>query len=324
MAARLLLHTRLGEPTDGACRGAWPRGLTAATGSTKAGHGEHRGGHRRERERERERGRRWASPHSDEPQRECELRRRGCAAAQRRPGLVRPDFGHGERAQRRARQEARRVRMERGRGELTMSERRAGSGKLQAAPDFTPCNELDEEESRAQLTRADDEARQRWASWARGSRAGARSPWLRGLEKEGAGGAGRASCHGKSELGQGLRERPIMRRGYGVCSCAEGCARAGCLGQGVVGRWTRKKRGTGKIVASTSLLHARTGQGRFGQARRLRRCGGGWGRAQLGADAPHGALLARADRGRATCSRAGTRGRRAGGRASARWWRRWA
>jgi hypothetical protein len=127
MAARLLLHTRLGGPTDGARRGAWPRGLTAATGSTKAGHGEHRGGHGRER------GRRWTSPHSDEPQRECELRRRVCVAGQRRPGLVRPDFGHGERAQRRARQEARRVGMERGRGELTMSERRAGSGKLQAS-----------------------------------------------------------------------------------------------------------------------------------------------------------------------------------------------
>jgi hypothetical protein len=100
------------------------------------------------------------------------------------------------------------------------------------APDFTPCDEFDEEESWAQLTRVDDEARRRWASWARGSRAGARSPWLRGLEKKGAGvlTAERAGCHGKSELGQGLRERLIARRGYGVCSCAEGCARAGCLG----------------------------------------------------------------------------------------------
>jgi hypothetical protein len=49
MALRLLLHTRLGGPTDGARRGAWPRGLAAATGSTKAGYGEHREGHGRER-----------------------------------------------------------------------------------------------------------------------------------------------------------------------------------------------------------------------------------------------------------------------------------
>jgi hypothetical protein len=201
-------------------------------------------------------------------------------------------------------------------------------GNFRQAPDFTPCDELDEEESRAQLTRADGEARRRWASWAHGSKAGARSPWLRGLEKEGAGGAGRAGCRDKSELGQGLRERPIARRGYGVCSCAEGCVRIGCLGQDIVGRWTRMKRGTGKIVALTSLLHARTGQGWVGLARQLRRLGGGWGRAQLGADAPHGALLARADHGRAcrraTARRAGTHGRRTGDRASARWWRRWA
>jgi hypothetical protein len=44
------------------------------------------------------------------------------------------------------------------------------------------------------------------------------------LEKGGSRGTGRAGCHGKSELGQGLRELPIARRGYGVCSCAEGCA----------------------------------------------------------------------------------------------------
>jgi hypothetical protein len=43
------LHTRLGRSTDGAHRGAWPWGLAAATGSTKAGHGEHREGHERER-----------------------------------------------------------------------------------------------------------------------------------------------------------------------------------------------------------------------------------------------------------------------------------
>jgi hypothetical protein len=60
-------------------------------------------------------------------------------------------------------------------------------GNFRRAPDFTPCDELDEEESRAQLTRVDGEARRRWASWARGSRAGAWSPWLRGLEKKGAG-----------------------------------------------------------------------------------------------------------------------------------------
>ena len=39
----------------------------------------------------------------------------GGVSAQR-PGLVRPDYGHGERMQRRAQQEARRVGMERGRG----------------------------------------------------------------------------------------------------------------------------------------------------------------------------------------------------------------
>jgi hypothetical protein len=127
MAARLLLRTRLGGPTNGARRGAWPRSPAAATSSTKVDHGEHREGHGRGR------GRRWASPHSDEPHRERELRRCGCAAAQWRPGLVRPGFGHGERAPRRARQEARRVGIERGRGELTTSERRAGPGKLQAS-----------------------------------------------------------------------------------------------------------------------------------------------------------------------------------------------
>jgi hypothetical protein len=47
VAVRLLLHTRLGGSTDGARRGAWTRGLAAATGSTKAGHGEHREGHER-------------------------------------------------------------------------------------------------------------------------------------------------------------------------------------------------------------------------------------------------------------------------------------
>jgi hypothetical protein len=311
MAARLLLHTRLGGSTDGARRGAWPQGLTAAMGSTKAGHGEHRVGHGRERSR------RWASPHSDEPQRECKLRRRVCAAAQRRPGLVRPDFGHGERVQRRARQEARRVGMDRGRSELTMSERRAGSEKLQASSGLHTMRRI--RRGRIMGTtysggRRDSTALGELGTWQQGRCSVAMATRF---GKEGSRGAERAGCHGKSELGQGLRERLIARRGYGVCSCAEGCARARCLGQGVVGRWTRKKRGTGKIVASTSLLHARTWQGRVGHARRLRRHDDGWGKAQLGADAPHGALLARAGRGRATSSRACTRGRRAGGRASA-------
>jgi hypothetical protein len=118
------LHTRLGGPTDGARQGAWPRDLAAATGSTKAGHGEHREGHGRERE-------------VGDGLPLTAMNYRGSAnfggvATQRLNGGL-DWFGHGERAQRRAWQEARRVGMERGKGELTMSERRAGPGKLQAS-----------------------------------------------------------------------------------------------------------------------------------------------------------------------------------------------
>jgi hypothetical protein len=47
------------------------------------------------------------------------------------------------------------------------------------------------------------------------------------------------------------------RDGVIACVPVQRDVRAGCLGQGVVGRWTRKKRGRAKIVALTSLLHAR-------------------------------------------------------------------
>jgi hypothetical protein len=47
------------------------------------------------------------------------------------------------------------------------------------------------------------------------------------------------------------------RDGVMACVPVQRDVRAGCLGQGVVGRWTRKKRGRAKIVALTSLFHAR-------------------------------------------------------------------
>jgi hypothetical protein len=47
------------------------------------------------------------------------------------------------------------------------------------------------------------------------------------------------------------------RDGVMACVPVQRDVHAGCLGQGVVGRWTRKKRGMAKIVALTSLLHVR-------------------------------------------------------------------